>query len=171
MTLFTLTAARVGAIARLTRADVLLAQPLVPDADDVLILHEKNAKERRLPLTSELRRVLVQWLQRLGPSAPESPVFPSLRSGNPTARSMTEQDILRMVRRRLAVAGLSGTRWTCHSFRAGAATALLEAGVELTRVQDLLGHADPRTSRMYDARSRQVRAVTLNHLQMLFKPD
>jgi len=44
---------------------------------------------------------------------------------------------------------------TPHSLRHACATLALDAGAELRDVQDLLGHADPRTTRRYDrARNR-----------------
>lgn len=168
ITLLTFTAARVGAIARLTRASVRIDAASPSSRDEMIILEEKNAKRRQLPLTPELRDVLLRWLQRLGPADPAAALFPTLNLTRAGRRAMTGQDILRMIRRRLKSAGLSGHDLSCHSFRAGAATALLESGLELTKVQDLLGHADPRTTRMYDARSRQVQSQTLGRLTRLF---
>ena len=72
-----------------------------------------------------------------------------------------------MVRRRFRAAGVTIPGLTCHGFRAGAATVLLGAGMELTRVQDLLGHADPRTTRLYDARSREAQMDILSRLSTL----
>lgn len=43
-----------------------------------------------------------------------------------------------------------GKRISPHSLRHTAATLALDAGVPLRDVQDLLGHADPRTTRRYD---------------------
>ena len=40
--------------------------------------------------------------------------------------------------------------------RVGTVTDLLEQNVELESVQDLAGHADPRTTRLYDRRRRKV---------------
>lgn len=169
ITLLTFTAARVGAIARLTRASVRIDAASQSSRDEMIILEEKNAKRRQLPLTPELRAVLLRWLQRLGPADPAAPLFPTLNLTRPGRRAMSGQDILRMIRRQLKLSGLSGHNLSCHSFRAGAATALLESGLELTKVQDLLGHADPRTTRMYDARSRQVQSQTLDRLTRLFR--
>jgi len=168
ITVLSLTAARVGAVAKLTRGSVRLDAASLRPRDEMLILEEKNAKRRQLPLAGELRGVLFQWLQRLGPGGVDDPLFPSLSPHRPSNRGLTSQDILRMIRRRLQDAGLPSTELSCHSFRAGAATALLESGLELTRVQDLLGHADPRTTRMYDARSRQVQSETMERLTRLF---
>ncbi|MCA9179856.1 MAG: tyrosine-type recombinase/integrase [Planctomycetales bacterium] len=45
---------------------------------------------------------------------------------------------------------------SCHSFRATTATDLLDQGVPLEDVQYLLGHADPRTTRLSDRRHKEV---------------
>ena len=167
ITVLSFTAARVGAVAKLTRGSVRLDGIAPRPRDELLILEEKNAKRRQLPLCGELREVLFDWLQRTGPADPDGPLFTSLCPNRTPFRPLTSQDILRMVRRRLCAAGFTDPNLSCHSFRAGAATALLDSGLELTKVQDLLGHADPRTTRMYDARSRQVQRETLDRLTRL----
>ncbi|MCB9871201.1 MAG: tyrosine-type recombinase/integrase [Planctomycetes bacterium] len=43
-----------------------------------------------------------------------------------------------------------------HSCRKATATNLLEQGVELADVQNFLGHADPRTTKLYDQRQLSV---------------
>jgi integrase len=43
-----------------------------------------------------------------------------------------------------------------HSFRVTTITDLLEQGVPLEDVQRLAGHADPRTTRLYDRRDKKV---------------
>jgi integrase/recombinase XerD len=43
-----------------------------------------------------------------------------------------------------------------HSFRVATVTDLLEQNVPLEDVQYLAGHADPRTTRIYDRRRRKV---------------
>ena len=48
------------------------------------------------------------------------------------------------------------THYSPHSFRVTAATDLLAQGVPLEDVQFLAGHADPRTTRLYDRRQRRV---------------
>jgi site-specific recombinase XerD len=60
-----------------------------------------------------------------------------------------------MVKRRLAQAGLP-PRLSAHSFRVAAITSLLDQGVPLEQVQRLAGHADPRTTRLYDRRELKV---------------
>jgi len=61
-----------------------------------------------------------------------------------------------MVKRRLRDAGLPARQLSCHSFRATAITDLLTQGVPLKRCSIEPGHADPRTTRLYDRRQKQV---------------
>ena len=72
-----------------------------------------------------------------------------------TGRGLTGNDMGRMVKRRMADAGLS-SRLSPHSFRVTTITDLLEQGVPLEDVQYLAGHADPRTTRLYDRRQKKV---------------
>jgi len=62
---------------------------------------------------------------------------------------MTSNDIGRMVKRRMKAAGLPN-RLSPHAFRVATITDLLGQGVPLEDVQNLAGHADPRTTRLYD---------------------
>lgn len=60
-----------------------------------------------------------------------------------------------MVKCRLRDAGLPGVI-SPHSFRVATITDLLEQGVPLEDVQRLAGHADPRTTRLYDRRQKKM---------------
>ena len=68
---------------------------------------------------------------------------------------MTAGDVGRMVKRRMRDAELP-SRLTAHSIRVATITDLLQQGVPLAEVQHLAGHADPRTTRLYDRRQRRV---------------
>ena len=45
---------------------------------------------------------------------------------------------------------------TVHSFRVTALTTARERGADIVDLQDFAGHADPRTTRLYDRRRRKV---------------
>ena len=66
-----------------------------------------------------------------------------------TGRPMATSEIYRTVRRVAKLAGID-KHIHPHSLRHACATLALDAGADLRDVQDLLGHADPRTTRRYD---------------------
>jgi integrase/recombinase XerD len=66
------------------------------------------------------------------------------RAGKPFGRD----DAARALRRLCRAAGIAPV--SPHALRHGAATQMLALGLPLHRVQDALGHADPRTTRRYD---------------------
>ena len=79
---------------------------------------------------------------------------------DPLPAPVPETLLARMVKRRMGDAGLP-KRLSPHSFRVAAITDLLQQGVPLDRYswrrgQRLAGHADPRTTRLYDRRDRKV---------------
>ncbi len=72
-------------------------------------------------------------------------------SGN----AMTSKRICELVKRRLKDAGLP-LRLSPHSFRVTGITDLLKQGIPLEDVQYLAGHAEPRTTGLYDRRKKKV---------------
>ena len=148
------TAARVGAVAKIRHGDFY-------DAGDQYCLrfNEKGGKSREIPVRHDLRGFLLDYLRAAGLdySDKTSPLFRTTtrRTKQLTTRSMTADDMSRMVKRRLRDAGLP-LRLSPHSFRVCTLTDLLSQGVPLEDVQMLAGHADPRTTRLYDRRHRQV---------------
>jgi integrase/recombinase XerD len=154
ITTLVFTLARVGAVAGLKTKD------FARDASEwTLRLHEKGGKIRDIPVRHDLERTLFSYLEAAGltDASPDSPLFRSVagKSGKLTGRGMLAGDIGQMVKRRLKAAGLP-ERLSPHSFRVAVITDLLAQGVPLEDVQNLAGHADPRTTRLYDRRQRKV---------------
>lgn len=147
------TAVRVGAIAKLRRRDFFT------DGRQWLFrFDEKGGKERIIPARHDLEGFVREYLRAAEDASPAAPLFISLRRGGSALRHAPVHpgDILRMVKRRLRRCGLPAHSLSCHSFRATTITNLLEQGVPLEDVQHLAGHADPRTTRLYDRRRRDV---------------
>jgi site-specific recombinase XerD len=148
------TAARVGAVCRLRLCD------LQHDGTQwCLRFTEKSGKSREIPVRHDLERFLLAYLEgaRLGGEPGDSPLFRTAarRSRRLTANPLSPTDACRMVKRRLEGAGLP-LRLSPHSFRVATITDLLEQGVAQDEVQYLAGHADPRTTRLYDRRQKRV---------------
>ncbi|MGL6076762.1 MAG: tyrosine-type recombinase/integrase [Fimbriiglobus sp.] len=155
------TGARVGAVTRLQLTD------LVQDGTTpVLRFREKNGKQRVVPVRAELIEWLNAYLEAAGLSSIErersaialfQPIHRSVATGTqvPAGRSLESEFIRRMLKRRCKAAGLSPLI-TPHSFRVKTVTVLLVEGHPLEDVQYLVGHADPRTTRLYDRRKKAV---------------
>lgn len=148
------TAARVGAVARLKR-------PHYYDNGDQCYLRfiEKGGKSREIPVRKDLRQFIEEYLtatQKLE-AGKNGPLFCSAmgRSKYLTRTCMTSGDIGRMIKRRMHDAGLP-RHLSPHSFRVTTITNLLTQGVALDDVQYLAGHADPRTTRLYDRREKRL---------------
>jgi len=80
------------------------------------------------------------------------PIFdlPNLGQGISGNQSQDSISGRRFIKRRLKNAGLPPETFTPHSFRAATATSLRKKDVPRDRVQYLLGHADARTTALYD---------------------
>ncbi|HZL49854.1 MAG TPA: tyrosine-type recombinase/integrase, partial [Terracidiphilus sp.] len=120
---------------------------------------EKGGKSREIPVRHDLEQMLFDYINAAGfRDAPrDTPLF---RTAYRKTKRLTEHvlsgvDVCRMVKRRSHDAGLA-SRLSPHSFRVTTITDLLEQGVPLEEVQRLAGHADPRTTRLYDRRERKI---------------
>ncbi|TWU34911.1 tyrosine-type recombinase/integrase [Novipirellula artificiosorum] len=148
------TAARVGAIAKLQMQHYF-------DTGEQYCLRftEKGGKSREIPVRHDLQQFITAYRTSgvLDNADKSTPLFRSVvrRTKRLTENAMTAGDIGRMLKRRLRNAGLP-SRLSPHSFRVTTITDLLSQGVPLEDVQNLAGHADPRTTRLYDRRQRKV---------------
>lgn len=120
---------RAGEIAAIRGEDVLR------DGGTWLIVHGKGGHERVVPLDDALVRVIAPWIGRRGP------MFRTARGLPATSRQITEQ-----VSAHFRALGMS---YTTHQLRHRAATRLLQLTQNLRQVQEVLGHADPRTTAGY----------------------
>lgn len=148
------TAARVGAVASLRRGDLY-------DVGDQYCLRfaEKGGKSREIPVRHDLQQFVRAYLSagEMEYANKSNPLFRTTigKTKKLTHNGMTAGDITRMVKRRMRDACLPA-RLSPHSFRVATITDLLSQGVPLEDVQNLAGHADPRTTRLYDRRNRKV---------------
>jgi integrase/recombinase XerD len=171
------TAARAGAVAILRCGSLY-------DSGEQWMLHfdEKGGKSREIPVRHDLEQMVFEYIEAAGirDGGKDTPLFRTAhrKTGTLTENSMSGVDVLRMVKRRLCDAGLPA-RLSPHSFRVTTITDLLEQGVPLEDgvwvrgswpegqvfyskvlnaidVQRLAGHADPRTTRLYDRRDKKI---------------
>jgi integrase len=117
---FIYTAARVGAVAKLTMKSLKHDGTQYP-----LRFTEKSGKSREIPVRHDLEQFLFEHIQAA--EITEGPLF---RTANRKMKTLTKNaltgiDVCRMMKRRLKDAGLP-TNFSLHSFRMTTVTDLLE---------------------------------------------
>lgn len=148
------TSSRAGAVAKLKRGNFY-------QAGNQWMLHftEKGGKSREIPVRHDLGILIEEYMDAasLRDAPKDTALFQSAmkRKRQLTGKAIYINDICRMMKRRLKDIGLP-LLYSPHSFRVTTITDLLTQGVPLEDVQRLAGHADPRTTRLYDRRDRKI---------------
>ena len=134
----------------------ILAEPILAELQDhinwVKALHHQDLEEGYGEV------YVPEALSRKYRSAPKETqwqyVFPSKkrsidpRSGRVRRHHVVESGLQKAVKRAANRAGID-KRVTCHTLRHSFATTMLENGVNIRVLQDLLGHADVKTTELY----------------------
>lgn len=110
----------------------------------------KGNKERLVPLSKTAREVLLE----LGPPQGNVSIFTFSR-GRRRGRVPTARWVEAKFRQAALRVGLDPRRFTPHKLRHAYATLLVESGVELDAVKDLLGHESIATTQIYLHASRE----------------
>lgn len=153
------TGVRIGTVCRVR------AQDFHVDGDEATIrIAEKGDKRRTIGIHFAAAEAIGEYLKNA--EIESGPLFRPRRGPNSPAlanRPMTETAmyllIMSYLRRlpnasRAEVDGKKHCLYSPHSLRATTATLLLEAGVDIRKVQELLGHRHVTTTQVYDKRRR-----------------
>ena len=140
------TGARVSEVCELKPKDLRLSNP------SIAIIHGKGNKTRVVPLQDRQVTILQTYMKRnalLEPQNNEFPLFP-----NQSGMHLTRQSVGRILKKYVSAArmqhpDLIPELFSCHSMRHSTAMALLQAGVNLIYIRDILGHSSVQTTEMY----------------------
>jgi site-specific recombinase XerD len=152
-------AARVQEVIDLKVKDLRLDKPAV------IVLHGKGQKTRHVPVTEKTKTLLKSYLQRnpisTGVSAGEEPVFV-----NQKKQPLSRWGISYIIRKYVDMAKLHDgfdVRFaiTPHIFRHSKSVHLLQSGVNLIYIRDLLGHSDCSTTQIYAKADTETRRKAL----------
>lgn len=117
-----------------------------------LILHYlskgKQTKTGRAVIPPGTWAAIQKYLDARGSAEPEEALFGSVRVQD-HGTHVTRQAVGKVLQAHLEAAGLHGRDVKPHSLRHTTAIQALDAGVSLDMVQQLLGHADVRTTMIY----------------------
>ncbi len=135
------------------RADI---KDIVRRGNDIGLRVNGKRSVRVVPLIPDLVTLLERYLEARKVSGKEllildSPLIISVACNNYGHR-LSRRSIQRVIDKYLKATGLKhteGRTLSAHSLRHTAGTLALRTGADLRQVQDLLGHADPRTTAIY----------------------
>lgn len=163
MALMLYTFARVGAVSKLKVSDFYCV------GDEWHIrLKEKGSKQRDLPVHPEAAGYILSYLENGGlRSSPTLPLFQTIhgKASSLSGRAMHRTEIFRMIKRRSLAAGLSA-EICCHSFRATGITRYMDNGGRIEHAQRIAGHADARTTKLYDRSDNAVRMEEIKKIEI-----
>ena len=141
--------------------------------DDALRVLGKGNKVRIIYLNDACKDALDRWLAVRRPitGKDQNALFLSSRNER-ISRSMVHA----MVKKRLGEAGIDSTQYSSHKLRHTAATLMLQNGVDVRAVQEVLGHDHLNTTEIYthiDNESLRVaaKANPLSHVKKAKKKE
>ena len=133
------------------------------DQGAVTIHHGKGRKERIVYCPAGARQAIDAWIARRGPW-PGALLNPVNKGGHIHHRPMTAQAVLLRLHYLADQAGVS--RFSPHDLRRSFVGELLDAGADISSVQQLAGHANVATTQRYDRRPEEAKRRTAEMLHV-----
>ena len=115
-----------------------------------LYVQGKGRTDRRecVMIPAPVEKMINEYLSARGNVDPTEPLFGGVGNRNKGGR-LTTRSISRIVKTAFRANHMDSKRLTAHSLRHSAATAMLLAGVELTKVQQIMRHKSINTTMIY----------------------
>lgn len=138
LTLFLNCGLRISELVGLNKTDVR--------GDQLRVLGKGN-KERMLYLNDACQKALEDWLTERSAMTliDQNALFVTLQN----RRRITKATVHHLVKKHLAAAGLDSAQYSSHKLRHTAATLMLQNGVDVKAVQEVLGHEHLNTTEIY----------------------
>ena len=133
------------------------------ETGELTVKGAKGRKDRLGYATNGCADALADWLRVRGVEA--GPLFFSVnKGGRIVARRMTDQAVLHILRKRGGEAGVAS--FSPHDLRRSFISDLLDAGADISTVQQLANHANVQTTVRYDRRGEvaKQKAARLLHV-------
>lgn len=138
LTLFLNCGLRISELVGLNKTDI---------RDDQLRVLGKGNKERMLYLNDACQRALKDWLIERDSLTlvDQNALFVTLQN----RRRISTAAVHKLVKKHLAAAGLDSSQYSSHKLRHTAATLMLQNGVDVRTLQEVLGHDHLNTTQIY----------------------
>ncbi|MGH7393079.1 MAG: tyrosine-type recombinase/integrase [Candidatus Rokuibacteriota bacterium] len=164
------TAARVQELCDLNVADIRRSDPMT------VAIRGKGTKIRYVPVMGPSARLLTDCLQRRDPhpglGADADPLF-----HGPNHSRLTRSGIAKLLARHVRAVRARDPGWaprlpvTPHTLRRTRAMHLVQAGVNLIYIRDLLGHADVSTTEIYARADAEAKRKAIENAYQPLTPD
>lgn len=128
-----------------------------------LTVRGKGNKTRVVHVTPGAAAALADWLTVRG-NVPGRLLLAVNKGGRIEGTGITDAAIYDAMAKRAKEAGVR--KFSPHDGRRTFAGDLLDAGADISTVQQLMGHADPRTTAGYDRRPEHTKRAAVNRLHM-----
>ena len=128
------------------RISELVGLDLTDVREDHLRVLGKGGKERIVYLNDACQGAIADWLavRSQGAGADKHALFITRRHTR-----MTKDAVHYMIKKRLLAAGLDASQYSSHKLRHTAATLMLQNGVDVRTLQEVLGHEHLNTTQIY----------------------
>jgi integrase/recombinase XerD len=164
------TAARVQELCDLNVADIRAANPIT------VTIRGKGSKTRYVPLMRPTADLLVDYLEHLDPhpglGGDTDPLF-----HGPNHSRLTRSGIAKLLARHVRTVRARDPSWapglpiTPHTLRRTRAMHLIQAGVNLIYIRDLLGHVDVATTEVYARADAETKRKAIESAYEPLTPD
>lgn len=138
LTLFLNCGLRISELVALNKTDVR--------GDQLRVLGKGN-KERILYLNDACQQAIADWMieRDMLTLVDQNALFVTLQN----RRRISRAAVHKLVKKHLAAAGLDSTQYSSHKLRHTAATLMLQNGVDVRTLQEVLGHDHLNTTQIY----------------------
>jgi integrase/recombinase XerD len=164
------TAARVQELCDLDVADIRRAKPMT------VTIRGKGTKIRYVPVMDPTTRLVADYLERRHPhpglGADADPLF-----HGPNHSRLTRSGVAKLLARHVRAVRARDPDWapslpiTTHTLRRSRAMHLIQAGVNLIYIRDLLGHADVSTTEIYARADAETKRKAIENAYEPLTPD
>jgi len=164
------TAARVQEICDLDVADIRRTNPMT------VVIRGKGSKIRYVPVMGPTARLVADYLEHLEPhpglGADTGPLFHGANHSR-----LTRSGVAKLLARRVQAVREHDPSWaprlsvTPHTIRRSRAIHLVQAGVNLVYIRDLLGHADVSTTEIYARADAETKRKAIENAYEALTPD
>jgi len=164
------TAARVQELCDLNVADIRRSKPMVA------AIRGKGSKLRYVPVMDQTARLITDYLEHRDPhsglGADADPLF-----HGPNHSRLTRSGVTKLLARHVRAVRVRDPGWapglpvTPHTLRRSRAMHLIQAGVNLIYIRDLLGHVDVSTTEIYARADAETKRRAIENAYEPLTPD